>query len=79
MNQIVREVTGILGAFVAWWALAVIIGLLMYAIFPTTASTFGAGVALEPQNVPGNIAGFIAALYAFQAVTKKMENDHEKS
>jgi Na+/H+-dicarboxylate symporter len=75
MKRIVQEFVGILGAFIAWWALAVMIGLLMYAIFPPTTSSFGAGVSFEPQNVPGNVAGFIAALYAFRAIAKRPNED----
>lgn len=71
MKRILLELLGILGAFIAWWALAVIVGLLMYAIFPATASSFTAGISLEPQNIPGNLIGFIAALYAFRAVTSR--------
>lgn len=75
MNRIIRELVGILGAFIAWWALAVMIGLLMYAIFPPTTSSFVAGVSLESQNVPGNAIGFITALYAFRAVTRQSNED----
>ena len=78
MKRIVQEFAGILGAFIAWWALAVMIGLLMYAIFPPTTSSFGAGVSHEPQNVPGNVAGFIAALYAFRVVTRQPNEGDER-
>jgi hypothetical protein len=75
MKRIIREFVGILGAFVAWWALAVMVGLLMYAILPPTTSSFGAGVSLDLQNIPGNMIGFIAGLYAFRAVTKRPDPD----
>lgn len=75
MKRIVLEILGVVGAFIAWWALAVIVGLLMYAIFPPRATTFTAGVSLEPQNVPGNLIGFIIALYAFRAITRRY-NSH---
>lgn len=71
MRTLFRELIGIAGAFIAWWAIAVLVGLLLYSIFPSTESTFIAGVSLEPQNVPGNLLGFIAALYAFRAVTSR--------
>jgi hypothetical protein len=71
LRRIGRELVGIVGALVTWWALTVLIGLLMYAIFPTTDTLFTAGISLEPQNIPGNLAGFIAALFAFRAVTRQ--------
>jgi hypothetical protein len=71
LRRIGRELGGIIGALVAWWALAVMIGILMYAIFPATDTSFVAGLELEPQNVPGNLAGFTAALFAFRAVTTR--------
>ena len=64
-KRIVRELVGIIGALIAWWALAVIIGLLISAVFPSTNTFF----EIEPQNIPGQGAGFIAALYAFRAIT----------
>ena len=74
LRSIGRELVGIIGALVAWWSLAVMIGILMYAIFPTTDTSFVAGLELKPQNVPGNLAGFIAALFAFRAVTRPRKN-----
>ena len=75
LRRIGREIVGIIGALVTWWALAVLIGLLMYAIFPATGTSFTAGLTLEPQNIPGNLAGFIAALFAFRAVTARRSED----
>lgn len=69
LPRIGRELLGIIGAFIAWWSVAVLLGLLMYTIFPSADSSFTAGLELELQNVPGNIAGFVAALFAFRAVT----------
>ena len=74
MRRIGRELAGIVGAVITWWAFAVLIGLLMYAIFPATGPSFTAGLELEPQNVPGNVAGFIAALFAFRAVTTQRKD-----
>jgi hypothetical protein len=71
MRRIGRELLGIVGALVAWWSITVLIGLLMYAIFPATGTSFTAGLELEPQNVPGNFAGFVAALFAFRALTTR--------
>jgi hypothetical protein len=71
LRRIGRELVGIIGALVAWWSLAVMIGILMYAIFPTTDTSFVAGLELKSQNVPGNFAGFIAALFAFRALTTR--------
>lgn len=47
----------------------------MYAIFPATGTSFTAGLELEPQNVPGNVIGFILALFAFRAVTARRDDD----
>jgi hypothetical protein len=49
----------------------VLIGLFVYAIYPTTDRSFVVGLELEPQNISENMAGFIAALFAFRAVTTK--------
>ena len=69
LKHIVREVAGIVGAIITWWALAVLIGLLISALFPGTNTFF----EIEPQNIPGHGSGFIAALYAFRAVTVKRD------
>ena len=74
MRRIGLELLGIVGALTAWWAVTVLIGLLTYAIYPATDTSFTAGLELEPQNVPGNLAGFIAALFAFRAVTTRHNN-----
>ena len=71
MKKLMLDLVGILGAFVAWWSMAVLVGIGMYAIWPAEDSTFIAGVSLAPQNVPGNFIGFILALYAFRALTKR--------
>ena len=71
LRRISRELVGIIGVLVAWWSLVVMIGILIYAIFPTTDTSFVAGLEPKPQNVPGNLAGFIAALFAFRAVTTR--------
>ena len=71
MKKLVRELIGILGALIAWWAMAVMVGIAMYAIWPSTESSFIAGVSLAPQNIPGNLIGFILALYAFRAITAR--------
>jgi hypothetical protein len=47
----------------------------MYAIFPATGTSFTAGLELESQNVPGNVIGFILALFAFRAVTARRDVD----
>jgi hypothetical protein len=75
MRRITRELAGIVGALITWWAVTVLIGLLMYAIFPATGTSFTAGLELESQNVPGNVIGFILALFAFRAVTARRDVD----
>lgn len=65
LKRIVRELAGIVGAIITWWALTTLIGLLISALFPGTNTFF----EIKPQNIPGHGAGFIAALYAFRAVT----------
>ncbi|HUG67851.1 MAG TPA: hypothetical protein VMM76_08865 [Pirellulaceae bacterium] len=72
MKSVLREAGGILGAFVAWWATAVLLGMLMFAIWPPGGS-YTAGITLEPQNIPGNALGFILALFAFRAMTRPKE------
>ena len=68
LKRIVREVAGMVGAIITWWALATLIGLLISALFPGTNALF---FEIEPQHIPGHGIGFIAALYAFRAVTRK--------
>ena len=70
MQRFGKEILGILASFLAWWAAAVIIGLLMFAIWPP-GDSHAAGISLEPQNIPGNAIGFVLALYAFRLVTRK--------
>jgi hypothetical protein len=78
IKRIGRELLGIIGAIVAWWSITVLIGLLMYAIFPITDRSFVAGLTLKPQNVPGNVAGVIAALYAFRSLTTRRDTSDSK-
>jgi len=68
MKNLIRDIPGILGAFLIWWAAAVLLGMAMFAIWPPGKS-YTAGIALDPQNLPGNILGFILALYAFRRIT----------
>jgi|JI10StandDraft_1071094.scaffolds.fasta_scaffold2222483_1 hypothetical protein len=68
MKKILRDIPGILGAFVIWWAAAVLLGMAMFALWPTGKS-YTAGITLDFQNVPGNLLGFILALYAFRRIT----------
>jgi hypothetical protein len=72
MKRVLTEAGGILGAFVAWWATAVLLGMLMFMIWPPGGS-YTAGISLEPQNIPGNALGFVLALFAFRAVTRPRE------
>jgi hypothetical protein len=69
MQRVLHELGGIAAAFVAWWAVAVVLGIAMFALWPPTGS-HTAGLSLEPQNVPGNALGFVLALYAFRAITR---------
>lgn len=69
MGRIGWEFVGIIGALVAWWAIAVLVGLLIATVFPSTNTFF----EIEPQHIPGHLLGFIAALYAFRAVTTQRD------
>ena len=69
MYRTLRDLGGIVGAFVAWWAVAVLLGMAMFALWPPVGS-HTAGITLAPQNIPGNALGFILALYAFRALTR---------
>lgn len=71
MGRIGREFVGIIGALIAWWAIAVLIGLLISTVFPSTNTFF----EIEPQSIPGHLLGFIAALFAFRAVTARRDQD----
>jgi len=68
-QRLLREVGGIVAAFIAWWAVAVLLGMVIFALWPPGGS-FTAGISLEPQHIPGNALGFVLALYAFRAVTR---------
>ncbi|MEJ2599403.1 MAG: hypothetical protein P8Z00_13795 [Anaerolineales bacterium] len=83
-KTILRHITGILMAMVAWWAITVLVGLALYMIWPPAplaelpgadvpTVSFMAGVSLGAhwQNIPGNVLGFIGALYAFRAICPK--------
>lgn len=74
MKRAMKDVGGVFAAFVAWWSVAVLLGMLFFAIWPPGHS-FTAGLSLEPQNVPGNVLGFILALYAFRKVTESRTQD----
>jgi hypothetical protein len=68
MKNILKDLGGIAAAMVACWAIMILLGMLMFAIWPPGTS-YTAGISLEPQNVPGNLLGFILALYVFRSVT----------
>lgn len=76
MRKFIRDIAGILGAFVIWWAAAVLLGMAMFALWPPGKS-YTAGITLEFQNLPGNIAGFILALYAFRRITAKTKSEKQ--
>jgi hypothetical protein len=69
MARIGRELVGIIGALVAWWAVTVLVGLLLSALFPS----FNTSYEIDPENLPQFLAGFVAALYAFRAVTARRD------
>jgi hypothetical protein len=80
VSTYLRHIGAILGAFCIWWSAAVVIGLALYSLWPPDLSvpdqqvfSFRAGVHLGRhwQNVPGNIIGFIGALYTFRALYPK--------
>lgn len=71
MKRWLREHCGVAIAFCVWWALAVLLGMAAYTFWPPHAGkSYTAGLELEPQNVPGAIIGFLAALYAFRNATR---------
>lgn len=72
MKSMLRDTGGILGAFIAWWATAVLLGMLLFSIWPPGES-YTAGISMEPQNIPGNALGFVLALFAFRAMTRPKE------
>jgi hypothetical protein len=76
MKKFTRDLRGILGAFVIWWAAAVLVGMAMFTAWPP-ATSYTAGITLDFQNVPGNILGFILALYAFRRLTVGATNRNE--
>lgn len=49
LRRIGRELVGIIGALVTWWALAVLIGLLMYASFPPRIHRSQLGLHWNPR------------------------------
>lgn len=78
MSTLLRHVGAILVAFAVWWSATVLIGLVLYGLWPPDLSagpcqrsdSFTAGVSLgrHRQNIPGNLIGFIAAMYTFRAL-----------
>ncbi len=81
VSTLLRHIGSIIAAFLVWWSVAVLIGLALYQVWPLSpvlgdssegvqAFSFMAGVSLGRhwQNIPGNVLGFILALYAFRAL-----------
>jgi hypothetical protein len=78
---ILKHAGAVLMALVVWWAVTVLCGLGLYAVFPPDLSlpdpvdgqarSFLAGISLGRhwQNIPGNLLGFVSALYAFRILT----------
>lgn len=81
MTTLLQHIGAILGAFAVWWSATVLIGLALSGLWPPDLAvpsceggySFTAGVSLGNhwQNIPGNLIGFIAALYTFRAMGSK--------
>lgn len=76
MKKCIHDLGGILAAFMIWWAAAVLLGMTMFAIWPP-GSSYTAGITLDRQNVPGNVLGFILALYVFRRLTAGSKSKKE--
>ena len=85
-SLIARNIFGIISAFCIYWSSAVLVGLILYSIFPPSFSvdtysnnaqifSFMTGVSLGKhwQNIPGNIIGFVLALYTFRTISSKKD------
>lgn len=81
MSILLRHSAAILGAFCVWWSTAVLLGLALYGLWPPDLSappgqegyslTAGVSLGRHWQNIPGNIIGFVAALYTFRAMCSR--------
>jgi len=83
VSTYLRHIGAILGACCIWWLVAVMFGLGLYSLWPpdltipdqdnrrTFSFIAGAHLGRHWQNVPGNLIGFIAALYTFRALYPK--------
>jgi predicted anti-sigma-YlaC factor YlaD len=70
MKKLLNELGGIIMALIVWWTVALLLGMICFAVWPVEGS-YTAGLSLEPQNVLGNFLGFVFALYIFRAQTSK--------
>jgi hypothetical protein len=82
-SAIKRNCYGIVSSCCVYWSTAVAVGLVLYKIFPPSFQvhavsssdiqvfSYMAGVSFGEhwQNIPGNIAGFILALYTFRSIS----------
>jgi urea transporter len=77
---VVRHMGGIVLALIAWWSVTILVGLALFQIWPPelipvrgdNANSFsmmlGVSLGRNWQNVPANLFGFVAGLYAFRAL-----------
>lgn len=70
--KIVRYTVGIVGFFLVWFLVAVIVGMIMAIFFqrPNQQLIF-AGIGLDWRNIPGTILGLLAGIHSFRASIKR--------
>lgn len=65
--RVVRYAVGVVGGFLVWLLVAIVVGWVIAMIFPPPGGRFLVGVGLDWRNLPGTVLGFFAARHSFRA------------
>ena len=72
--NVLRCLVGVIGFLFVWFVVAVLFGLVMFALFPPRAGLAAVGVGVNWRNIPGTILGILAGWRSFRAsvaITKR--------
>ncbi|MHA3774491.1 hypothetical protein ACXR0O_23450 [Verrucomicrobiota bacterium sgz303538] len=72
--KITRYIVGIISFLFVWVGVAVILGIIMHLVFPTSGDRIGAGIGLDWRNLPGTILGILAGIQSFHRSIKDPKN-----
>jgi len=77
--KIVRYAVGMIGFFLVWLTVAVVVGLGMTMLFPRPGgNVVMVGIGPDWRNLPGTVLGLFAGIQSFRASTRERKNKKDK-